>query len=63
MNADHTTICKFESADGDDYEQVSGNIVILAESATKAFAERQRLARLAAPGTTPVPEPAHPACM
>lgn len=44
MNTDHTRVCKFESAEGDDYEQVIFNLVWLVKSAIKAAAEKARLA-------------------
>ena len=36
MDADHEHICKFEKANGDDYDQVIGNLAMLVEQATKA---------------------------
>jgi hypothetical protein len=49
MEADHTNVCKFESADDDNYEQVAGNIVELVEAATKAYVEKQRMTALVPP--------------
>jgi hypothetical protein len=49
MEADHANVCKFASADDDNYEQVAGNIVELVEAATKAYAEKQRMASLVPP--------------
>ena len=49
MDADHTQICKFESAEGDDYEQVSFNLRRLVKSAVKAAAERACIASLSVP--------------
>jgi hypothetical protein len=40
MEADHKGVCKFASAEGDDYEQVSFNLVRLVKAAIKAVAER-----------------------
>ncbi|KAI4134497.1 MAG: hypothetical protein LQ347_001477 [Umbilicaria vellea] len=51
MDADHIGVCKFESAEGDDYEQVSFNLVRLVRSAVKAAAERARLALLSVPSS------------
>jgi len=62
LDADHNTVCKFASPDGDDYEQVSGNVVFLAESAIKALTERQRLAGLGVPEAALQPEPEPPVC-
>lgn len=42
MAANHGSICKFESAQGDDYEQVVYNIVRLTEQAVKTLTDRQR---------------------
>lgn len=47
MEADHASVCKFASPEDDNYEQVAGNIIELVEAATKAYAEKQRLADLA----------------
>jgi hypothetical protein len=57
MEADHNGVCKFASAEGDDYEQVSFNLVRLAKDAIKA-AERERIASLGTPSSNPIPEPA-----
>lgn len=46
MDTDHTGVCRFESAEGDDYEQVSSNLVRLVKSAVKAAAERARITLL-----------------
>ncbi|MCJ1350988.1 MAG: hypothetical protein MMC33_000970 [Icmadophila ericetorum] len=56
MAADHTSICKFESDQGDDYELVVYNIVKLSEQAVKALAERKRLEILNVPLITPSSE-------
>ena len=53
MDADHTGVCKFESAEGDDYEQVSFNLVRLVRSAVKAAAEKARVALLSVPSSHP----------
>ncbi|KAA6414807.1 MAG: hypothetical protein FRX48_01557 [Lasallia pustulata] len=58
MDADHTGVCKFESAEGDDYEQVSFNLVRLVKSAVKAAAERARIASLSVPSSRPLSEAA-----
>ena len=58
MDADHTGVCKFESAEGDDYEQVSFNLVRLVKSAVKATAERARIASLSVPSSWPLSEAA-----
>jgi hypothetical protein len=58
MDADHARVCKFEKADGDDYEQVIGNIVELVKRA-----ERLRLPALIPQASGPVSEPAEPICM
>lgn len=41
MAADHISICKFESAEGDDYEQVVGNLQGLIDGAVRAIEERK----------------------
>ncbi len=41
IDADHTTICKFDSPENDAYDQVIDNLVALANSATRAYEERQ----------------------
>ncbi|KAA6410460.1 MAG: hypothetical protein FRX48_05882 [Lasallia pustulata] len=56
MDADHTGVCKFESAEGDDYEQVSFNLVQLVKSAVKSAAERARIASLSVPSSRPLSE-------
>ena len=56
MDANHTGVCKFESAEGDDYEQVSFNLVRLVKSAVKAAAERARIALLNVPLSQPLSE-------
>ncbi|KAA6411567.1 MAG: hypothetical protein FRX48_04847 [Lasallia pustulata] len=58
MDADHTGVCKFESAEGDDYEQVSFNLVRLVKSAVKAVAERACIASLSVPSSRPLSEAA-----
>ncbi|KAA6415622.1 MAG: hypothetical protein FRX48_00338 [Lasallia pustulata] len=58
MDADHTGVCKFESAEGDDYEQVSFNLVRLVKSAVKTAAERARIASLSVPSSRPLSEAA-----
>ena len=57
MEADHAGICKYMSADGDDYKQVSFNLVQLVKSAVKAVAERARIAALSAPSSKSLLEP------
>ena len=42
-------MCKFKSAEDDNYEHVSGNLVELVQATTKACLERQRLADLMMP--------------
>lgn len=37
LGADHFNICRFEAIDDDDYEQVEGNIVGLAQEAVGAL--------------------------
>ncbi|MCJ1270174.1 hypothetical protein MMC22_010070 [Lobaria immixta] len=54
MDADHTEVCKFESAEGDDYEQVSFNLGRLVKSAVKAAVDRARVASLSAPSLQPL---------
>lgn len=49
MAADHVSICKFESEEGDDYEQVIGNLLHLVKGALKAVEERARLMDLSVP--------------
>ncbi|KAI9720649.1 MAG: hypothetical protein M1812_002829 [Candelaria pacifica] len=51
MQANHSSICKFDSVDGSDYELVQENIGELAEDAVKATAERERLEALKTPGS------------
>jgi hypothetical protein len=58
LDADHNGVCKFASAEGDDYEQVSFNIVKLVKSAIKAVVERERIASLGIPSSNPLTEPA-----
>ena len=58
MEADHAGVCKYTSADGDDYEQVSFNLVRLVKSAVKAVAERARIAALSVPSSMLLSEPA-----
>ncbi|SLM39563.1 WD40/YVTN repeat-like-containing domain, partial [Lasallia pustulata] len=58
MDADHTGVCKFESAEGDDYEQVSFNLVRLVKSAVKSAAERACIASLSVPSSRPLSEAA-----
>jgi len=62
LDSDHSHICKFDKADGDDYEQVIDNLVDLVESATKAFEERQRLESMATPVGIGKLESAGPTC-
>ncbi|SLM33335.1 P-loop containing nucleoside triphosphate hydrolase [Lasallia pustulata] len=57
-DVDHTGVCKFESAEGDDYEQVSFNLVRLVKSAVMAAAERARIASLSVPSSRPLSEAA-----
>ena len=54
MDADHTEVCKFESAEGDDYQQVSFNLGRLVKSAVKAAVERARIAALSIPSLQPL---------
>ncbi|KAL9114581.1 MAG: hypothetical protein Q9187_007434, partial [Circinaria calcarea] len=54
LDADHTRVCKFESAEGDDYEQVSFNLGRLVKSAVKAAAERAHIASLSVPPSRPL---------
>ena len=54
LNADHTGVCKFESAEGDDYELVSFNLVRLVKSAVKAAAEKARITLLSIPLSHPL---------
>ena len=54
MDADHTGVCKFESAEGDDYELVSFNLVRLVKSAVKTAAEKARIALLSVPSSHPL---------
>jgi len=58
MDADHTEVCKFASAEEDDYEQVSYNLVRLVKSAVKAAAERACIASLSVPSSRPLYEAA-----
>jgi hypothetical protein len=58
MEANHNGVCKFANAEGDDYEQVSFNIVRLVNAAVKAAVERERIASLGIPSSNPFPEPA-----
>ena len=57
IETNHNGVCKFASAKGDDYEQVSFNIVRLVKSAVKAAAERERIASLGIPSSNLLPEP------
>ena len=56
MDANHTGVCKFESAEGDDYEQVSFNLIRLVKSAVQAAAERAHIASLTVPSSQPLSE-------
>lgn len=56
MNADHTGVCKFESAEGDDYLQVAFNLKRLVKSAVKATAERARITSLSVLSSRSLPE-------
>jgi hypothetical protein len=62
IEADHNGVCKFASVEGDDYEQVSFNLVRLANSAVKAeataIAEMEWIASLEIPSSNPVHKPA-----
>jgi len=49
LAADHASICKFESPDGDDFEQVIGNLEDMAEGALKNLAVRKRMEDLSIP--------------
>lgn len=42
MEADHVSTCKFESADGPDYDSAVGNLVFMAEEAIKRLDDRRR---------------------
>jgi hypothetical protein len=42
MEADHTSICKFGSSDGPDYDSAVGNLVIMAEKAVNELHKRQQ---------------------
>jgi hypothetical protein len=42
MEADHVSICKFESADGPDYENAVGHLEFMAEEAVKKFVDRRQ---------------------
>ena len=54
MDANHTDVCKFSSADGDDYDQVSYNLVRLTKRAVEAVAERKSMASLSVPSANPL---------
>ncbi|KAH7336682.1 hypothetical protein BKA65DRAFT_38167 [Rhexocercosporidium sp. MPI-PUGE-AT-0058] len=58
MEADHNSVCKFASAEGDAYEQVSFNLVGLVTSAVAAAAERERIASSRAPSSNVLPQAA-----
>ncbi|MCJ1383288.1 hypothetical protein MMC17_006401 [Xylographa soralifera] len=58
MEADHADVCKYASADDDNYEQVSFNLVRLVKNAVRNAAERARLAHLNVPSSAPLLEPA-----
>jgi hypothetical protein len=58
MDADHTSVCNFASAKGNDYEQVSFNLIRLVKSAIKAAAERERITSLGFLPSNPLPKPA-----
>ena len=53
MDADHTGVCKYASADDDNYEQVSFYLVRLVKNAVKAAVERARFAHLNVPTSVP----------
>lgn len=55
MEADHNGICRFASAEGDDYEQVSFNLVKLVKAAIKAASETEHIASLSVPSSNPLP--------
>ncbi|MCJ1405753.1 Serine active site containing protein 1 [Xylographa trunciseda] len=59
MDADHASVCKYASADDNNYEQVSFNLVRLVKNAVKDAAERARLAHLSVPVSAPLLEPAY----
>jgi hypothetical protein len=46
MDADYNSICKFASAEGDNYTQVSFNLIKLVRSAIMAVVEKERIALL-----------------
>ncbi|KAI9696030.1 MAG: hypothetical protein M1836_005861 [Candelina mexicana] len=54
VDADHSSICKFSSADDDVYEQVADNIVHLVELGVKAIREQEQLESLRTPSTLPI---------
>lgn len=56
METDHKGICKFASPDGDDYEQVSFNLIRLVKSAIEAAAQRH-IASLSIMSSNLLPEP------
>ena len=58
MDADHTEVCKFKIAEGDDYEQVSFNLSWLVKSAVKAASKRARIASLSVPSSQSLSEAA-----
>jgi hypothetical protein len=62
IDGDHEHICKFEKADGDDYEQVAENLVELADSATRSNLARQLQATQRTPAQIAVPEPTSRVC-
>ena len=55
IEANHIDICRFDSEQNDAYDQVEGNIVLVATEAVRARANQLRLADLAtaAPLVTP----------
>ena len=54
MDANHTGVCKFASAEGDDYEQVSFNILQLVKSAVKVAEEKARVGSPSVPSLQPL---------
>jgi len=63
LDADHANVCKFPRIDGNDYEQVADNLVDLAESAVKTFADQQRMEALRAAAGPLVSEQNRRICM
>ena len=62
IDGDHAQICKFDKADGDNYEQVAENLVELVYSATSFNLARQLQATQITPAQIAVPESTSPVC-